>query len=172
MNYQLVVFLVIILIYTLFHTTLTDLQFICLCVALCVLWWWIKYDVKQMKITEPFVTEETNNHRFTLINFSAYRNKLFELPQVAKGIIIPKLDYLIESITQSSSSENSRDKNDEFVYIDESEYMSKKDPDVVRNGEIDDDAMGNLRENYSAVDDILELLRNQATPVYDEMLKY
>jgi hypothetical protein len=88
---------------------------------------------------------------------------------------LPQFDYVVESVNPNESNNGKSDDDLDDTPIDEVHYIEKKDPDVVivlRDGSVDVDQqkMGDLRVNYSIINDMLHVIRKEDPSMYIKLV--
>jgi hypothetical protein len=127
--------------------------------------------------------EKNKKNKSTSLNIESITKHILQLPHAIGMVIIPELDYMIDSIKQESSQDDdeaedgaeAEDEDEDEVGVDADEYLSREDPDVTKvNKEgktvIDKKKMGDLRETYADIDVVLKLLKQTDKGLYVQVL--
>lgn len=121
----------------------------------------------------PASGEKASGSSGATLDLDLFNIKLFSLPKDIGKVLLPELDYMIDSVTQEEATKGGDDGED--TVVDEMDYIQSKDPDVTKpNGkggvDIDKEKMEALRENYYNIDEMLRLLKRVDCQLYNKLL--
>ena len=97
--------------------------------------------------------------------------KLFSIPNKVSGVLVPKFDYVIESVKGGSTSNNGG--HDEEVLIESGPYVQARDTYVVdeETNMVNEDKLLKMKKEYKAIDDLLRQLRIIDKSTYEKLLE-
>ena len=107
------------------------------------------------------------NHKINIENVTGNFNMLIKLPGEIKGILAPKLDYVISKLKG-----NDPDNHDDEMQVEDSLYIGTGDTDVMQddNETIDEGKFSTLKQNYRDLDKMFLALRNADSNLYNSVL--
>jgi len=166
----LVVFCATIMVYLYNYNSLDNTTFFIMVVILmALLWVSMKGDNDKQRVLEGYLDYFDWTMPRIGIDSDVFEQKLFKLPGKLKGIIVPQLDYVINSIGGGDDDENEKE-NSEKVTINDTDFIEKKDPDVTVNNkgvyELVEPKLQELKTNYVNIDLVLDTLKTADYELY------
>lgn len=156
-----------------------DMFFLGLSLACLIILWLVIISKKQGYIESFNDTEEGSSSEAPPagggIDFNVFKTKLFQLPKDIGEVLLPNLDYAINSLTGKSDGNEDENEDEEEVEVDEEYYLNTKDPHLTRsvNSEtvVDKEKLADVREQYTDADAVFKLLRKIDKDLYETILQ-